>query len=159
MLEILSQNPYRVKTPPLEIHVGDDFVIGSGGCNIRLNNADILSNHLKTKVSQLEPSLQWKHADSDCVFDGCGCNDDIPCIESNIHGKPIGCTICDVLNVPGWFWLYNTFRLRCMWLPTSSLYKCLMITIPSPSCPTWKTRININKTGRIYFLECKKYFW
>ncbi len=35
----------------------DDFLIDSGGCNIRLGNVNILSN-LESNVSHLEPSKQ-----------------------------------------------------------------------------------------------------
>ncbi len=42
----------RVKTNP-----GDDFVMDNDGCDMRMENADTLSN-LESKVSHLEPSQQ-----------------------------------------------------------------------------------------------------
>ena len=53
---------------------GDYFVIDGGGCDIKLKNADILSN-LESKVSHLEPSQQCKNSADSCVFNDGYCND------------------------------------------------------------------------------------
>ncbi len=74
---------------------GDNFVMNCDGCDIRLEDADILSN-LESKVSHLEPSQQCMYPDSNHVSDGGGCNVDNPCVECTIGiVKPIQCTICD----------------------------------------------------------------
>ncbi len=79
---------------------GDDFVLNCDGCEIRLENADILSN-LESKVSHLEPSQQCMNPepDSNHVFNGGGCYVDNLCAECTVDiVKPIrcsGCTICD----------------------------------------------------------------
>ena len=85
----LNQNIDETENP------GDDFVMNCDGCDIRLENADILSN-LESKVSHLEPSQQRMYPDSNDVFDGGGCYVDNPGVECTIDVvKPIQCTICD----------------------------------------------------------------
>ncbi len=64
---------------------GDDFHMNCDGCDIRLENADILSN-LESKVSHLEPSQQCMYPESNHVFDSGGCNVDNQCVE---------CTNCE----------------------------------------------------------------
>ncbi len=64
-------------------------------CDIRLENADILSN-LESKVSHLEPSQQCMYPNSNHVFDGGGCNVNNQFVECSIGiVEPVECTICD----------------------------------------------------------------
>ena len=64
-------------------------------CDIRLENADILSN-LESKVSHLEPSHQCMYSYSNHLFDGGCCNVNNPFVECSIDiVEPTECTICD----------------------------------------------------------------
>ena len=54
---VLNQNTVTSDTCDDNENPGDDFVMNCDGCDIRLENADILSN-LESKVSHLEPSQQ-----------------------------------------------------------------------------------------------------
>ncbi len=72
---------------------GDDFVVDSGCCDIRLEIADILSN-LESKVSHLEPSQhkeliallrEYKY-----LFGDAPGRTDLTCHDVNVgHAKPI----------------------------------------------------------------------
>ena len=53
----LNQNTVTSDTCHGTENPGDDFVINCDGCDIRLENADILST-IESKVSQVEPSQQ-----------------------------------------------------------------------------------------------------
>ncbi len=94
---MLSQRTVTGDTYDKNENPGDDFVIGSAGCNIGSENADILSN-LESKVSHIEPSQRYMYRDSNHVFNGGCCNQDIPCIECTISiQKHIDCTVlCQV---------------------------------------------------------------
>ncbi len=76
---VLNQNNVTSDTCDETENPGDDFVMNCDGCDIRLENADILSN-LETKVSHLEPQ-QCMYPDGNHVFDGGGCNVHNPCVE------------------------------------------------------------------------------
>ncbi len=92
---VLNQNTVTSDTCDDSDNPGEDFVINGHGCNLRLENADMLSN-LESKVSHLESSQQSMYPDSNHVFDGGGYNVDIPSVECNIDiVTPIECTICD----------------------------------------------------------------
>ena len=92
---VLNQNTITSDTCGYNENPGDDFVMNCGGCDIRLENADILSN-LESKVSHLETSQQYMYPDSNHMFDGGGCYVDNLCVECTIDiVKPIQCTICD----------------------------------------------------------------
>ncbi len=54
---VLSQNTLTSDTCDERENPGHDFVMNCDGCDIRLENADILSN-LESKVSHLESSQQ-----------------------------------------------------------------------------------------------------
>ncbi len=92
---VLNQNTITSDTSDDNENPGDDFVMNCDGYDIRLENADILSN-LESKVSHFETSQQCMNPGSNHVFGGGGCNVGNPCVECNIGiVKPIQCTICD----------------------------------------------------------------
>ena len=67
---------------------GDDFVMNCDGCDIKLENADILSN-LESKVSHLEPSQQCMypvHSEFQVRLKQCNI----------VPAKPNHCTVCGV---------------------------------------------------------------
>ncbi len=91
---VLNQNTVTSDTCGESENPGDDFVMNCDGSDIRLENADILSN-IESKVSHIEPSQQYMYPDCNHVFDGGGCNVDNTCVECTIDiVKPFECTIC-----------------------------------------------------------------
>ena len=128
---VLNQNIFTSDT------CGDDFVMNCYGCDIRLENADILSN-LESEVSHLQPSQQCMYPDSNHVFDGGGCNVDNPCVECTIDiVKPIQCTICDA-----------EFQVR--------LKQCNIVPANPFHCTVCGVEFQLNQLYKLNVLNVKK---